>query len=353
MKISLNQTFLIYKNQTPNRVYEVSRNYSAKPDTVSFKSANVDKEDAYNLRNIKDLTCACCRKKMIPEADFEKLKARDFEGPAVNVLKKLKPYYKKMRPTEKTVYNLLCRASRKDPQADLNTLIRKRYFYHLSRLEEKQLKIINNIMNEAQNVSPQTQQELEKIINKTKEIIFVESKEYPQKRGRIIKEFAKLKKIKQDKKEISKILKEIEKLPSAKNDVDAFITKYKHRGNREIGQRLLSTALPTLDHIIPKLKSGHDEFGNMLVLCEKCNSERGSIPYPIWFKIHPDMPDNIQKNMDIIIKEINLGRLKNFDNYPLEVKNTLKKVTQHCKKQYDLNIEKLKQTTDATLSLAD
>ena len=150
MKISLNQTFLIYKNQTPNRVYEVSRNYAAKPDTVSFKSANVDKEDDYNLRNIKDLTCACCRKKMIPEADFEKLKARDFEGPAVNVLKKLKPYYKKMRPTEKTVYNLLCRASRKDPHADLNTLIQKRYFYHLSRLEEKQLKIINNIMNEAQ-----------------------------------------------------------------------------------------------------------------------------------------------------------------------------------------------------------
>ena len=91
----------------------------------------------------------------------------------------------------------------------------------------------------------------------------------------------------------------------------------------------------------------------MLVLCEKCNSERGSIPYPIWFKMHPDMPDNIQKNMDIIIKEINLGRLKNFDNYPLEVKNTLKKVTQNCKKQYDLNIEKLKQTTDATPSSAD
>lgn len=302
-------------------------------DCVNFGSANVDKEDAYNLRNIPNLTCACCGKKMINESEFTTLKAKDYEGSAMQVLKKLQKYEKLMRPTEKTVFHLLKRSAAKDPDADLHKLIEKRFLYHLSRLEIKQLKTIEKAVSLRLNLNEESKEELSHTLDNVKKIIFVESKKVHQKRTRIIAEFEDLKKRCKEKQKIDKMLQVIYTLPDSKNDVDSFMTKYndKERHNKEIGQRLIAPSMPTLDHIKPASKSGHDDFANMLVMCEKCNSSRGSIPYQEWFKIHPEMPENIQKNMNKIIAEINEGRLKYFDDYPQNIKRTLKGV-------YDLNI---------------
>jgi hypothetical protein len=114
-------------------------------DVVSFGAIKVNKEDAHNLKNIKDLPCAGCGKMMITEEEFEKFKTKDFDGQANKVLKNLKPYSKKMRRTEKTIYNLLCRTAKKYPDADLQTLLQKRFYFHIRRLEEKQLKVLNTI----------------------------------------------------------------------------------------------------------------------------------------------------------------------------------------------------------------
>lgn len=292
-------------------------------DTVSFGSAKVDKEDAFNLRNIPNLTCACCGKKMINERDFAKLKAKDYEGPAQQVLKKLNPYSKDMRPTEKTVYNLLKRAANKDPNADLHTLINKRYYYHLGRLEVKQLNIINKAIALDLNLNEKSKAELDKTMQAVRYILFVEAKEQPQKRSRIIAEFRKLRKNSDEKAKIDQMLEILKSLPTSKDDVDAFMTKYTKRGNREIGQRLMSPSLPTLDHIKPAKNSGKDDFSNLIVMCEKCNSSRGHIPYTDWFLIHPEMPKNIQKNINKVISEINTGHLQGFDDYPAAIKETL------------------------------
>ena len=98
-------------------------------DVVSFGAIKVNKEDAHNLKNIKDLPCAGCGKMMITEEEFEKFKTKDFDGQANKVLKNLKPYSKKMRRTEKTIYNLLCRTAKKYPDADLQTLLQKRFYF--------------------------------------------------------------------------------------------------------------------------------------------------------------------------------------------------------------------------------
>ena len=325
------------KNCIQENIVYSTLSYKLQKDTISFGSANVDKEDAFNLRNIQNLPCACCGKKMINEKEYAKFKSKDFQGPATPVLKKLKPYVPYMRSTEKTVYNLLKRAANKDPNADLNTLLKKRYYYHLGRLEIKQLKIINDVASMKLELSPKSQKELDNTLAKVREIIFVEPKETRQKRSRIIKEFETLKKVCEEKQEIDTILKKLQQLPTSKDDVDAFMIKYAQRGNREIGQRLMSPSLPTLDHIIPANKSGHDNFSNLLVMCEKCNSHRGSIPYKEWFESHPEMLKNIQKNMNKVISEINGKRLLNFDNYPQEIKNTLSNV---C--DYNLDISTLR-----------
>ena len=332
MVMKIQTTFFKYNiyNQTGANASSISvipKNTGITKDVVSFSSANVDKEDAYNLRNLPGLTCACCGKKMINEADYRRLKTKDFQGPAYPVLKKLKPFVPFMKPTEKTVYNLLKRASSKDPNADLNTLLRKRYYYHLGRLEVKQLGIINKAISQKLELSSESQAELDKTMQKVREILFIEPKHSRQKRERVINEFVKLKQICPEKNEIDKIIKVVQTLPNSKDDVDSFIIKYTQRGNREIGQRLLSPSLPTLDHIKPASKSGHDDFSNLIVMCEKCNSARGSIHYQEWFKIHPEMPENIQKNINKIIKAINTKKLQNFDTYPLDIKETLEKET--------------------------
>ncbi len=329
MRISFNTFNISYKtnlnrvHQTPLMVNNLSK------DVVSFSSSDVDKEDAYNLRNIPDQVCSCCGKKMINEGKFKELKSKHYQGPAAPVLKKLKPFAKEMRPVEKTVYNLLKRTSLNHPNDDLNTLINKRYYYHLSRLEAKQLKIINKAIGQNLNLSEQSKDELNKTMAKIREIMFIEAKEQPQKRSRIIQEFNKLReKVKgKEKDKIDKIIQIIRTLPNSQDDVDSFMTKYTQRGNREIGQRLMSPSLPTLDHIEATSKNGPDDFSNILVMCAKCNSNRGNLPYPLLFLRYPEMPKNIQKNINKVIKEINEGRLKNFETYPQDIKNRLQKIT--------------------------
>ena len=304
-------------------------------DTISFSSAKVNKDDAFMLRNIKHLPCACCGKDMINEKDYVSLKSKDFQGPASQVLKKLRPYYKNMRQTEKTVYNILKRTSPKYPDADLNTLINKRLYYHIARLEAKQLQIINKAISSV-NLNIKDQKALEKTMQEVHKILFVEPKDKPQKRNRILEELYILRYQADEKNKIDKILKTIEKLPNSQNDVDSFIVKYAERGNREIGQRLLSPSLPTLDHIKPASKSGKDDFSNLIVLCSKCNNERDSIPYQKWFLIKPEMKKNIQKYMDKVIMEIKNKHLPDFEFYPASIKRTLEKET---KGKYTIKID--------------
>lgn len=329
MRISFNTYNINFKTNSNRVCQKPVYTKSLSKDIVSFSSSDVDKEDAYNLRNIPDQVCSCCGKKMINEGKFKELKSKHYQGPAAPVLKKIKPFVKEMRPVEKTVYNLLKRTSLNHPNDDLNTLINKRYYYHLSRLEAKQLKIINKAIDQNLNLSENSKDELNKTMGKIREIMFVEAKEERQKRSRIIQEFNKLKeRVKgKEKEKIDKIIQIIRTLPNSQDDVDSFMTKYTQRGNREIGQRLLSPSLPTLDHIEATSKNGPDDFSNILVMCAKCNSNRGNLPYPLLFLQYPEMPQNIQRNMSKVIKEINEGRLKNFDNYPQDVKNRLQRIT--------------------------
>ena len=325
MKISFNTHSYLPLQTRVMPLRNIFATKSIAVDVVSFSSANVDKDDAFNLRNIPDLPCACCGKTMINEAEYSRYTSKHFQGPAISVLKKLKHFAKDFRPTEKTVYNLLKRSALRNPNDDLNALLNKRYYYHLGRLEAKQLKIINKAVAVGENLSDDSKKELNNVLVNVRDIMFVESKNERQKRSRIIKAFEKFVKIVPEKELANKMLKILSHLPSSSDNVDSFVTKYSHRGNREIGQRLMSPSLPTLDHIKASSKGGKDEFSNMIVMCEKCNSARGNMSYKDWLQIHPEMNRYIQKNIDHIIKEINAGRLENFDTYPKEVAKTLYK----------------------------
>lgn len=300
----------------------------ASKDIVSFSSANVDRILAEKLRNIKNLTCACCGDRMLNEKIFNEFKAKDFEGPALHSLKKLQPYERYMKKLEKSVFRILKKTAAKFPSDDLETIISKRYYYHLGRLEEKQLNILNKMINQNINLSPKSQKKFETTVEAIKNIIFVEPKDKPDKRKRIILLVKSLRNKCSEKQQIEKMIDTINTLPSAKNDIDAFMVKYSRSTNLSIAKRLLKPSLPTLEHIIPAYYNGQDDFGNFLVLCYKCNGERSSMPYTNWKRIHPEMfRKNIQKSIDKIITELNTKRL------PEELKESIPKIKENLEKE--------------------
>lgn len=106
---------------------------------------------------------------------------------------------------------------------------------------------------------------------------------------------------------------------------DNFITKCvrERKSDMDIVRFIAEELRATFEHIKPKSKEGTDELSNGIVLCRKCNAERANLPYPFFLKFHPEMVQNIQRQMNRIITFIKHGKLLGYDSYPVEVKQTL------------------------------
>lgn len=54
----------------------------------------------------------------------------------------------------------------------------------------------------------------------------------------------------------------------------------------------------TLDHIHPKTKGGEDLATNIVPACKRCNHEKGSSNWRLWFKSRPDYCEGRERNID-------------------------------------------------------
>ena len=54
----------------------------------------------------------------------------------------------------------------------------------------------------------------------------------------------------------------------------------------------------TLDHIHPKTKGGEDLATNIVPACRKCNHEKGSSIWKIWFKQRPEYCERRERVID-------------------------------------------------------
>ena len=112
-----------------------------------------------------------------------------------------------------------------------------------------------------------------------------------------------------------KLIRIAGKLPTAYDDVDAFIVKYsKPQYNSEnIALRLLSYSMATVDHIHPKSKNGANHLYNYVPECMRCNSFRSDKPMIYQLEDYPEMFVNSQKLYDKLIGFANKGKLsKNY-----------------------------------------
>ncbi|MGN1154396.1 MAG: hypothetical protein ACI4S3_10245, partial [Candidatus Gastranaerophilaceae bacterium] len=127
-----------------------------------------------------------------------------------------------------------------------------------------------------------------------------------------------------DKDEIAPLIEIANKLPTSKNNANAFIIKYCDRTDKEIGERLLNQSVGSIEHIVAASLGGQNEASNFMLTTVGRNSERGNMPIQEFIKLHPDIPKHCQIYIDDIIKIGNNGKLKKYEWYPYIFKDTWK-----------------------------
>ena len=137
----------------------------------------------------------------------------------------------------------------------------------------------------------------------------------------------------------NKVMEIINEFPYEVNTTDRFITACvrERKSDMDIIEMFVREMQATYEHYKAKSKGGADDQNNIIILCKKCNSERSNLSYPFFLRFHPEMKINLPRQVNKIIKFIMHGSLKNYDNYPIGIRKTVKDETDNA---IILNIDK-------------
>lgn len=121
------------------------------------------------------------------------------------------------------------------------------------------------------------------------------------------------------------IMNIIKDIPYDNNYPNVFISNCVNNKltDLDIVKTISEELLATFEHILPKSQNGENIISNGIVLCRKCNKERSDLPYSFFLKFHPEMINNMQKQINKVISFIKNGKLIGYDSYPVDVKKTL------------------------------
>lgn len=281
-------------------------------DEISEKSKLVARSSSYMVKAISDLN-----------PDFQLTEKRVFHE--LKTLSKLYP--------EETFYEILNKPE-----------VKAKY---LRNLKQKQMKVLLNIDILKQDLPRRYQFAVDDCIKSSMEIFTNERETVIHKRKRVIGLFDEaLDRIKTNK-TVKKIIEEVNKLPNSQTDVDAFMIKSSQKTSNSLAETLVTRTRSTKEHVVPKHRvgnNGEDSINNYIYLCSKCNVERKMTEYSEFIEKHPEMPQNAQRQMDVMIRHINRGELIGYDAWPDKIKVVLNQESGGSKKRkgkINVNIGKL------------
>lgn len=297
-----------------------------KSEALKFCNRLAENNPDKNLSEILDEESIRIIKPLLPEKVRQEVKNIEKETKTIAhsstyLIEKLSTYEDKLNTTEKKCFNILKKLTQKYPNLTFSQMINipeVKEFY-LTKLEKEQEKIWQKINKLSKNFPKLEMLKIQKAISEA-QIIFQENPNFPiEKRGNVIKLFKNLESEISHKEDYKMIFDEVNRLPSSKNNVNAFLIKYSHSNPNEIVYALLQGSKATIEHVKPARRlndNGKNDISNYVILCHNCNSERSQIPYNEFIKTHPQMPQNMQKYLDIVIENINNGLLPGFEKYP-------------------------------------
>ncbi len=111
-----------------------------------------------------------------------------------------------------------------------------------------------------------------------------------------------------------KLVREMEKvatqLPTAKQEVSAFIVKAATNSSEKIGYDLICSSIGTAEHLLPATHGGEDFLSNIGLASSAANNERAHRSMTVQLKKHPEIYENCQKYVDRLIELCNDGTFK-------------------------------------------
>ncbi len=318
----------------PNLRQELRKDTFVKPP--SFKGVPKWSTD-FEIKRQKGLPCACCGKKTLTSSQFYYFSENIASKTGEALAKELTKHYKYYDPTEKLVVDELIKYSKNNPEAGIAQLVKIANQGTRAKLEDEQIQILDKINAIGEQLSNGDRAYLQRFINNSANT--VRSREEEFKRKTFISNLQDMAKGSSYPEVYARIVQEAEKLPTSRLDIGAFLIKYSKdkRSEIEIAQRLLKPCLATTEHIIPRSTNEwgkkeselykEDNTENFIIFCDDCNQRRKKRPYTEWIEMNPSMPHNLQNYLYAVGKRIRSGELRDYNDYPQDIVNTIEKVT--------------------------
>ena len=163
----------------------------------------------------------------------------------------------------------------------------------------------------------------------------------PFNRKSFIYDLAKLLEDLEDKNLKESLLTTAETLPTSRECVAAYITKFSKEPSDKIMYRILWPSMASVEHIFPKSCGGIDDMSNYGGACTRENSDRKSIDFVEQIRRKPETKINCQKYVNRLIELAKKGVFAENNintKYIEEFKNTIFEESQG---QIDLDISSL------------
>lgn len=294
------------------------------------KAQNFPKKNFLDLTNINEVRQVIDKMPKEKKEELDKIQklAKYVAHDSLYVFNEARTLHPHLHENEEKVFTILESYSNMYPNQTIeeilnNPKIKKK---HLDNLHFKEENVLHEIKELAAPISPNSRKIINELIDNAKNVFFVEGEGETQKRGRAVKAFFQAESKIPERKQMKRILKALDGLPTSQYDVDAFMTKYAARSSNETIEVILGRSRSTFEHIKPHHRTndnGNRSKANGICLCAKCNGKRKMTPYDIFIEENPQMIQNTQRQIDKIIKAINSGFLIGYDDYPKNVKRSL------------------------------
>ena len=105
-----------------------------------------------------------------------------------------------------------------------------------------------------------------------------------------------------DKKLAREMMKKASELPTAQEELSAFIMKSSRNSSTKIGYDLLNGSVGAIDHLIPYSHGGADSLENYAFTTNAMNSKRGDKTIAQWLKENPATREGSQKCIDRLLE---------------------------------------------------
>lgn len=308
---------------------------------ISFTSVD-DTIVGRSIRELGDVPCPYCGTRVINGKEISHLKKDNLNGTSEQAIALLKPFESRMHPVEKQVFCLLKDLSKKDPEKNLRQLLDKVRPEHLEVLKQQENDILMRMSkyNQKRVKDKEDATKIDNLLTEAVEIIEKQDENYIFRRSRFMEKFEDISETMKDQKAAKELRNIAEELPRGHDNMSAFIIKFTQKDPRtklektpyQIGISLVEPSVGSLEHIIPRhpqdktQKAGENKYSNYLYASREWNVSRRNTPLDKWVLKHPEIKENMQKYIDVVIEKINKGEaLKRCRVYPILVAETLEK----------------------------